>query len=51
MKALSNTALFCFSVFAFCYGLCNATEASDFFAGWLVGLGMTISIAKLFEDF
>lgn len=51
MKALSNTTLFCFAVFAFLYGLCNATEASDFFAGWLVGTGMTITIAKLFEDF
>lgn len=41
MKALSNTALFCIAVFAFAYGLCNATEASDFFGGWLVGMGMT----------
>ena len=51
MKALSNTALFCFTIFAFAFGLCNATEASDFFGGWLVGMGMTITIAKLFEGF
>ena len=50
MRAVENALLLCFTVFAFAYGLCNSTVASDFFAGWLVGLGMTIAVAKFFED-
>ena len=50
MRAVENALLVCFAVFAFAYGMTHATNVNDFIGGCIIGLGMTIAIAKFFED-